>query len=417
MKRLTKDVARWDVYLWREARGLPPATEFDDPRRQLEDELFGVVYSGEVSELPPQSRHREHGEWADKVHAQCAALPQFERLVSECRGDAVAAATAVEELLEHIAEPQAPDEEHLVRRRLRAGCVRAAQAVAEVHEALAALEHVSVGAGTGTAIAEGRTPDSAIGLARKLRELPKLRELARIAGRVRQIASTKRRARVRRVPEEYGDVELGGDLGRLLPSSLMRLVHPKLRRVELRALVENQSLQYGVHGNDTRGAGPIVICVDKSGSMKGSADTWSTALTLALLDQAQEEQRVFAVLAFDGQVKSETIVRPGEKLPLAALFTGCDGGTDIDHVIERALDLIKAGGGLGRADVILVTDGVSDPIKAADLRERAATCGVSIFGVGIGVPAIALEPWCSPAISTSELATLDSATANVLFAG
>jgi hypothetical protein len=46
---------------------------------------------------------------------------------------------------------------------------------------------------------------------------------------------------------------------------------------------------------------------------------------------------------------------------------------------------------------------------------RAAR-GVSIIGVGIGVAASALTPWCSPAMSTTDLTTLDPATATALFA-
>lgn len=419
MKRLTRDVGRWDVYLHREARGLPAATELDAPRRQLEDELFGVLYSGEVVELPGQQRQRDHAEWADQVHGQLSALPQFERLVAECHGDPVAAAVAVEALLREIGDPTSPDPEHLIRRRLRAGCVQAGQAVAEIQEALLALEHVSVGGrapGTGTASAAGTTSESAIDLARQLRELPKLRELARLAGRIRQIASAQRRNRVRRVPEEIGDVEQGGDLSRLLPSELVRLVHPRLRRAALRSLLENEALSYGVRGNDSLGGGPMVVCLDKSGSMEGASDTWATAVALALLDQAQQEKRTFALLGFDTAVKSEVTIRPGENLPLSALFEGCDGGTDIDHVIGRALDLIVASPDLGRADIVLLTDGASDPIRADQLRERALARGVSIIGIGIGVDASTLTPWCAPVTSTRDLATLDAHTATTLFA-
>ncbi len=418
MRRLTRDVARWDVYLHREARGLPAASEIDDPRRQLEDELFGTLYSGEVIELSARQRHREHGPWAEQVHAQCSRLPQFERLVADCQGDVAAAAAAVEGLLAALGNPQAPDEEHLVRRRLRAGCVRAGQAVAEIREALAALEHVRVaaGAGSGTSTAGTRAPDDALALARALRELPRLRELARLAGRVRQIAVSRRRARVRRVPEEVGDVEQGGELGRLLPSELARLVHPRMRRAALRALLENEALQYGVTGHDAKGHGPLVVCVDKSGSMEGPADTWATAVALALLEQAHQEHRRFVLLGFDAAVKYEVVVPPGDRLPLEVLFAGCDGGTSIDRVIERALVVIEREPGMGKADIVLITDGVSDPAGAPGLRARAAARGVSIIGVGIGVEASTLAPWCFPAISTTELSTLDHATAAALFA-
>ncbi|MBZ0236378.1 MAG: VWA domain-containing protein [Deltaproteobacteria bacterium] len=418
MKRLCRDVSRWDVYLHREARALPAASELDSPRRQLEDELFGVLYSGEVIELPVRQRHREHSGWANQVHEQCARLPQFERLVAECHGDPVAAAAAVEVLLSSLGDPQMQPEDHVVRRQLRTACMKAGDAVAEVREALAALEHVNVAASSGTRTSTGgaRTSDRAVALARALREMPRLRELSRLAGRVKQIASTRRRGRVRRIPEEIGDVEQGSDLGRLLPSELVRLAHPRMRRAALRSLLEHDALQYGVKGRDPRGRGPLVVCVDKSGSMEGEADTWATAVALALLDQAQEERRRFVLLGFDTEVKYEAIVASGETLPVEYLFAGCAGGTSIDRVIERGLELIEREPGFGKADLVLITDGVSEPERAVELRQRASSRGVSIIGVGIGVDVSRLAPWCSPATSTSELSTLDPTTAATLFA-
>jgi uncharacterized protein with von Willebrand factor type A (vWA) domain len=418
VRRLSRDVARWDVYLHREGRGLPAARDSDAPRLQLEDELFGVLYGGDIVELPARLRGGEHSRWAEEIHARCAELPQFERLVNECRGEAVAAGAAVKALMNALGDPQPDEQQHVVRRRLREGCMRAEDAIVEVREALAALEHVDVGRGAGTSTSTGgeRTGDAAVSLARKLRELPRLRELARLAGRVRQIAAARRRHRVRRMPEETGDVERGDDLGRLLPSELVRLAHPRLRRAALRSLLERETLQYGVRGTDSRGEGPLVVCLDKSGSMDGMPDTWATAVALALLDQAQQERRTFALLGFDARVKSEVVVAPGAKLPIEALFTGCAGGTDIDHVIGRGLELIEADGTLRRADLVLITDGVSDPVRAPELRQRAAARGVSIIGVGIGVAASALTPWCSPAMSTTDLTTLDPATATALFA-
>jgi hypothetical protein len=179
------------------------------------DELFGVLYGGDIVELPARLRGGEHSRWAEEIHARCAELPQFERLVNECRGEAVAAGAAVKALMNALGDPQPDEQQHVVRRRLREGCMRAEDAIVEVREALAALEHVDVGRGAGTSTSTGgeRTGDAAVSLARKLRELPRLRELARLAGRVRQIAAARRRHRVRRMPEETGDVERGDDPG------------------------------------------------------------------------------------------------------------------------------------------------------------------------------------------------------------
>ena len=120
-------------------------------------------------------------------------------------------------------------------------------------------------------------------------------------------------------------------------------------------------MQYQLIGNEPLGKGPLVVLLDKSGSMDGPRDIWATALALALLDQAQRERRVFALLGFDYRVKHEAVVKPDEPLPEAALFTACAGGTEIGVALDRGLELIRGNTGpLKKADIVLVTDGGSD---------------------------------------------------------
>ncbi len=127
----------------------------------------------------------------------------------------------------------------------------------------------------------------------------------------------------------------------------------RTRLVFMRDLLERQSLQYPFTGSETLGKGPLVVALDKSGSMDGPRDIWATALALALLDQAQRENRMFALLLFDASVKYEAVVKPTEPLPEAALFQGCAGGTSIDAALARALKIIETcPGNLRKSDVV-----------------------------------------------------------------
>src|SRR6185312_10631442 len=114
---------------------------------------------------------------------------------------------------------------------------------------------------------------------------------------------------------------------------LAGLLHPRRMLALLRDLVESRALQYKLEGSESLGKGPLVVCLDKSGSMAGAADIWATAVALALLEVAQRQRRPFALLSFDARVKDEVIVAPGEMLPEGALFIGCAGGTDICRVL------------------------------------------------------------------------------------
>lgn len=408
MKRIIYEVPRWSVFLHRLARGLESAHEGDGPGRKLEDELFERVYDGGVQDLPERERDRRLAPWAIKVHEACAALPAFERLACECRGDTDAAAVAVERLVEDLRESSSAATPPEIRGLVRAAAGAASAAVDEFREASAGLEHIGFGEGTN---------GSRTGLARRLRDDPRLRRVAMLAGRFRRIAAQKRRQRHRHGADEISDIELGANLERVLPSELARLRHPKLRLAFLRDLVEGRCPQYQLTGTETLGRGALVVAVDKSSSMEGAPDEWATAVALALLGIAQQESRPFGLVIFNGNVLSSQIVRPGEALPEAALVAPCSGGTDISNAVSASLDIVQTNGVIRSADIVLITDGASDTTLAAELRARVRELDVTVLGVGIGVEKQALEPWCDAIEVVSTTETLTEPAAEALFGG
>jgi hypothetical protein len=410
MRRIIYDVPLWSLYLHRAARGLPRADPSDLIERELEDELFERLYAGEAEPIPEGQRFPPLASWAQRIHDTIAQLPAFERLAQDCRGRADEAAMAVEALMNELRPDDADD---VLRRSIRAGCGKAVEAVEQLRDALDGLEHV--GFGTCPPGTSG-TGEPARSLAARLRDDARLRRIAKLAGRFRRIAGGKRRSRVRHGADEIVDVEQGADLARLLPFELVQLVHPRTRLLTLRGLVESACLQHRLEGTETLGKGPLVVAIDKSGSMEGDRDIWATAVALALLDVAQHEQRPFVLLCFDGAVKHESIVAPGAILPEAALFVLADGGTDIDKAIRRSLEIIEQRpGALREADIVLITDGGSDPAGALELRERAGKLGVTVLGVAIDVEPSRLEPWCDEVIAAHDMSRIDDRAADALF--
>ena len=415
------DVPRWSVYLHREARGLDSADRDDPPRRQFEDELFERLFAGAAEELPEQAKNAMWRAWAERVHAACDQLPSFARLQAECRGDADAAASAVESLMAEL-EPLVSEAEKVdpkrVQRALVKGCERASVVVEQLRDTVDGLEHVAFGRqpGSGTTTGERRSYETSRALARRIRDDRRLQRIALMAGRFKRIAIQKQRSKVKHGTDEIADVELGGDLARLLPAELAKLVHPQLRLVALRDLVERQAMQYQLSGSEVMGRGPLIACLDKSGSMDGYPDEWATAVALALLEVAHRQKRPFALLGFDGAVKYEALVESGGELPEDGLFVGCGGGTDINGVVARSLDIIaNHHGHMKKADVVIITDGGSDSIDAPQLRERAQVLGVTILGFGIGVTAESLAPWCDEAHAITDLNQLNDKNAEALF--
>jgi hypothetical protein len=95
--------------------------------------------------------------------------------------------------------------------------------------------------------------------------------VGQLAGRFTRIAQQKRRTKVKHGAEEICDVELGNDLGRLLPVELVKLRHPRLHALALRDLLERKAMQYALTGKEKMGKGPLVLLLDRSGSMDGKA--------------------------------------------------------------------------------------------------------------------------------------------------
>jgi uncharacterized protein with von Willebrand factor type A (vWA) domain len=423
MKRIIYDVPRWHLLLHREARGLSSASDSDTPQQQFEDELFDRLYSGDGDLFPEKKRNPALCEWAEKVHAACEQLPAFTRLLQECKGRPAAAATAVEALmseLESLTEsPATPAQQQRARRRIAAGCEKASAAVDELMDTMEALGQVFFQnlAGTGMGLGADLPVNSIRGLAQRLRNDARLRRIALLAGRFKRIAASKRRQNVKHGADEITDITQGADIARLLPCELCKLGRPALRLLFMRNLLERQCLQYQLTGAETLGKGPLVVALDKSGSMEGPRDTWATALALALLEQAQRENRMFALLLFNAGVKYEAIVKPTEQLPEPALFQGCAGGTSIDAALTRALKIIETHpGALRKSDMVLVTDGGSDRTTAPELRQAAERLNVTLLGLGIGVSIDALTPWCSEVHSVEDLSSLDPSIATSLFA-
>jgi Mg-chelatase subunit ChlD len=425
MKRVLFDVPKWHLLQHREHRELPLARDGDNPRLRLEDELFERLHAGELDALPPHEVNPALATWAERFHATCEALPVFARLAAECRGDPAAAAAATETILGmlDLPSPDAPSPRAApgssgdpMRRPLAAACGVASRAVDELREATEGLATVYFVPGTGTDPGAPHDGAHVRPLAALLRRDPRLLRIALLAGRFKRIAASKRRQRVKHGADEITDIEQGADLARILPAELAKLCHPRHRLDFMRSLLERQVLQYQLSGNEVLGRGPLVLLLDKSGSMDGSKDTWATALALALLEHAHAERRPFALIDFNGSVTYETTVEAGDQLPHEALFVSCGGGTSIATAFERGLEIIAGHPrALRKSDIVLITDGGSDPERAPELRERARGLQVTSLGLAIEVSQEMLGPWCDEAHAVSSLSSLDENIAAPLF--
>jgi uncharacterized protein with von Willebrand factor type A (vWA) domain len=273
------------------------------------------------------------------------------------------------------------------RNALLAGAAGLGRQLAE-----AAQESQSWGTGLG---GTGRTsPGRKIELGRRLATNPKLRKLAALVGRMREQALALRRRPFERASEEVFEVKLGNDLERLLPPELLALHHPLLRRDFARRLVEGRLLSYALRGADERGRGPMIVCLDGSGSMAGDKEIWSKAVALTLLEIARRQRRLFRFICFssadtplftlDLNPRERHEVQEDRALDVAEYFPG--GGTDFETPLSAAVDCLRVAR-YRRGDVVLITDGECrvSPDWLARFRADKERIGFSLYSVLIDV--------------------------------
>lgn len=205
-------------------------------------------------------------------------------------------------------------------------------------------------------------------LGQRLLKSRKLQLLAKLVGAFREVAFEARRRRLSRAPQELHQIQMGSELERLLPSELLGLPTGRraLRLDFFRRLLDGQLLQYQLHGAAERG--PMVICVDGSGSMQGSKELWAKAVALTLMEIARREKRRCLAIVFssgDPLLEVELLttahkqgdraaVRDQEVLRFAEHYPG--GGTSFEEPLTRAVDAV-ATGNYRHGDIVFITDG------------------------------------------------------------
>ena len=91
--------------------------------------------------------------------------------------------------------------------------------------------------------------------------------------------------------------------------------------------------------------GPIIVCLDTSGSMYGGREIVAKALVLECMRGARTQSRKCYVYAFSGpgQVRALDLSEPEFALEKLLDFLECsfNGGTDVDQPLELALERLK----------------------------------------------------------------------------
>lgn len=232
---------------------------------------------------------------------------------------------------------------------------------AEVKDDTNALKTFFGGLSAGTQPGEKvhMNPAMAIQLAEAIRKQDKLKKIAELTGRMKKIARKKQKSKTHNTTERT-DVSLGNDPARLLPQEICLLSRGDAKGDFLRRFAEGKLLQYSPESKEKLGKGPIVVCIDTSGSMK-ELDPESKAIALALLGISRRQKRAFALINFASshQIRKWEYAKPrniphDEIIRMAELFF--NGGTDFERPIDEAVSVIN-NSKFKKADIVFITDG------------------------------------------------------------
>jgi hypothetical protein len=337
------------------------------------------AFGDKLRELPQE----DPAKLAEQLNAADEALGLDEDEAQKVLGPfiklAADAQTAAEEVAEAIAASPGK-----IERAIDEG---ARAAAAEIGEVLQAASALGCGSGPGQ-LSRVTGPRDEILAA--LQTNPELRRIATLAGRLKVAARAAQKSKARYVPEQIVDVTLGGEISRLLPSELVAFVCPELETLEMKRLIERQAFEYSLEGTEKKNRGPLILCVDESGSMRGAPHEFACAVALALLEICVLQKRAFAYLHFDSRVTREWIVERPAAVPFADLLAEVsyfsDGGTAFEPPLQRAAELIAGTStALVDADVMLLTDGAAT--WSASPQGAVATLGqlgARLWGVEIG---------------------------------
>jgi uncharacterized protein with von Willebrand factor type A (vWA) domain len=239
---------------------------------------------------------------------------------------------------------------------------------------------------------------------------PPARRPQPLPGAAQTSPAMPRETRLPDAPGELKGIRLSDRIERMLSSEALQIRHPVLHKLWRARLAESRLLTYEseavlietVPDPSARrrppaaspeplplARGPMLVCVDTSGSMRGAPENVAKAVVLEVLRVAQRERRACRLIAFGGPgellERDLELGRDGLHHLLDFMAQSFDGGTDLQAPLERVVDLVH-GERWQSADLLLVSDGEFGCTEAMlrRLDDAKASLGLRVQGVLLG---------------------------------
>ena len=188
---------------------------------------------------------------------------------------------------------------------------------------------------------------------------------------------------------EITSIHFSDDLNSLIPSEVALLSTPQTEQIFAKKFVEKKLLTYqymdkyrldiekkelGEHNKKKEDKkGPVIACIDTSGSMHGTPEKVAKTIIFALLKIALKEDRRCYVISFSTDIEVMEITNINHSLEKLIKFLKMSfyGGTDATPALSKALQMLETEN-YKNADVVMVSDFIM-PSLPTDLKNRIST--------------------------------------------
>jgi uncharacterized protein with von Willebrand factor type A (vWA) domain len=172
------------------------------------------------------------------------------------------------------------------------------------------------------------------------------------------------------------------DISSMLPIEAATLLNPLTRPIFLKKFAEKKLATYDFKNQfpvtekititekelkeKEYGKGPIIICVDTSGSMHGTPEQVAKTICFALTRIALKERRKCFLISFSTKIHTTELTDLQNSLDKLIAFLGMsfNGGTDANPALSKALEMLETSD-YSKADILMVSDFVMNELDAS----------------------------------------------------
>ena len=177
---------------------------------------------------------------------------------------------------------------------------------------------------------------------------------------------------------QISGLRLSGEISSALPTELAMSQNPVTKLYFAQKFAEKKLLSYSYSNQqksfreehrqeeieravkETEQKGPVIICVDTSGSMQGTPERVAKTITFALAKKCLDEDRKCFLISFSTDIEVQDLSEFERSNGLAELVKflrkSFMGGTDASRALEKSLELMQTEN-WKNADLLAVTDG------------------------------------------------------------